>query len=470
MVNSSQKSVFVRLRRPRGFVGFLTLVMLTALLIVMGSLLMVSRQAFVMSETIDLIRQRSVLQSSLENIVQESLLATAGLVINPVTEPIDDLIDGYLDFLNENSRGALITRAISPASLPLPYFFYPSALTPTQPILAVDWSTPGLNHGNSRFLRSGAHYLGGAVWSFTRAGSVAAETTQHPVVARFWSVPFSNWSAIAYGLPTLAADGSGTPAAAPTGAPANIRADSAETLVLTRMRASSDPTVFTELVLQPGEGEPDRLPRFYRQLVSFAWDAWEFILSPFYYDVLVTAANADLHDFEGFAPPPIPGVTVDEMDEDSLMVETNALPSSPDGRTLVVLDGRGTRRVDIVPGASSTLNTGPLVLVFRSFRGDPSDPSAQLTVNLSGIHDRTLLVYLWDSHLILTGSAEIGGGIILCPLARLSGAGVLRGTLAWHGVNPYPSPALIHTPAPSTVRTQLARIMPRALLLTTSTL
>lgn len=447
-----------------GFSAVIILLFIVATCLVMVSYALAMRAMFLASETSDQIRQVSIDRRVAEQIVNEALLGKLELAPTKTSAGVDVVIDSLLAQKNAAGQGVSIARSSTAPALPL-HRYYPDVARPTiqtasspgyaTVLTSVDFQAAALMADGVAEVTTAGSPLS---WTFTRAGLTAAENRVITVAARVWSIPISNWSFIAYGLPATFG-GAGIPRKSPTNTETVLASPSfnGRALLVTTLRpnppySDGDPTAFGMLYSAPGPGQAETLPRYYRPLVSAAWNAWEYIWGSAYQTELLNAAGSNVYDCDAFTQAVLPGVSASGS-----VVSVDAAQVT--GGCLVIVDGLGGRTVNFSGGAGAA----PLVLVIKNSTGTPT------TLNISGTNTRTTLVYARDTAVVLQAGATFNGGVFLDPYSSISGSGTIQGVLAFHGVNSFPATGITVTSAPSpAVKADLDSICPRMVLVTTS--
>ena len=337
---------------------------------------------------------------------------------------------------------------------------------------------------NSKLTKNGQTPSDGA---FTFAKTIAsnmAENRSYTVNAQLWSVPMTNWTLIAYGMPARAT----VPSAAPSGASGVLSASSftgggGRGGILTTLRPSpaysyGDPTAFDLLYKPPASGAPERLPAYYTTQKSIFWNAWEFIwsggnwplssyASGYYQDRLLyyatrttrtsgaSRATTAVTDLAGFDPPTQTGVTCVGT---TTTIDLGTYPED----ILYLVDGLGGTTVNITGAATNAL--GPLVLVLAN------QGTIRTTVNFSGANYRTVLVYSRNCSNNFTSGTTFNGGVYLDSKSLVAGTLSLTGVFAFYGAgtNPFPGLTLALTPPTGGLLTDLQAIAPRVLVVSTT--
>jgi hypothetical protein len=230
------------------------------------------------------------------------------------------------------------------------------------------------------------------------------------------------------------------------------------TLVVTSNNPANDSTACPDLFASSGI---ERLPYQYRNAVSFAWNAYEYLWSSAYQSLLLGTATSN-NAIYNFASPPAPGnmpagvavigntVTVDcsAVTGNILAIVDSSPPSGPPGNNVVIL--------------GNPLNGSPFILLVRNTGGTPTN------VTFLGNNNRPAIFYLENSAANFSGDPQIQGALFLDKSSTASGAVTLFGHFSFYGpTNPFGTLNLTLADNP-TVKSTLAALAPRVLLVSTS--
>jgi hypothetical protein len=289
--------------------------------------------------------------------------------------------------------------------------------------------------------------LGRLTFAFDRTSSASADDNRtYTVYADLFSVPLTNVDVIAYGLPASGI----IPPAAPA-VPPGFFGSGVSSLVVTSNNPANDATAYPDLFASAGT---EHLPYQYRNAVSFAWNAYEYLWSAPYQSALLATASANdaIYNFQFPPSQSIPGVTAAG---NALTIDCSAVV----GPILAVVDPGGTGSVTVT---GSPVSGAPFVLLVRNTSG------AATPVTFSGDNHRPAIYYLENANAGFSGNPQIQGALFLDPRA------VAHGSVTWFGHFSFYGPAsplgalnLTMADSPA-VKDALAPLAPRVLLVSTT--
>ncbi len=327
----------------------------------------------------------------------------------------------------------------APASGSWPAYFTPSGTT--RPLA-------GMGNLLSSFCMLGpAADLGRLTLAFNRTSTASADDNRkYTVNADLFSVPLTNVDVVAYGLPASGIIPQSAPAV-----PAGFFGSGVSSLVVTSNNPANDATAYPDLFASSGT---EHLPYQYRNAVSFAWNAYEYLWSATYQSALLATASANsaIYNFQFPPSQSIPGVTAAGS---AVTIDCSAVV----GPILAIVDPDGSGTVTVT---GSPANGAPFILLVRNTAG-PATP-----VTFSGDNHRPAIYYLENANAGFSGSPQIQGALFLDPRA------VAHGSVTWFGHFSFYGPAsplgaLNLTMADSPpVKDALAALAPRVLLVSTS--
>jgi hypothetical protein len=403
-------------------------------------------------DAFDTFNSEVVEKNGVAQIVKESILAVGETATTDSGNTLQTEIQNRLGSMTFPS-GVSVTLGAGVPAVPANPFFpsgTPAAVAQPAYFSAAPSGIAGMgNLFTSLAVQGPVADLGSLAFTFHRASANSPGDNQtYTVNANVFSVPLTNVDVVAYGLPASGL----IPAAAPA-VPAGFFSSGVSCLVATSNNPANDPTAYPDLFNPSG---PERLAYQFRNAVSFSWNAYEFLWSYSYQDALLSAANAlgATYDFSAAQNPTIPGVTAAG---DSLTIDCSAVQ----GSILAVVDSEGIGSVTIQGSAAAG---NPFVLLIRNTAG-----TLGLTqVNFTGNNNRPVIFYLENSHVAFAGNPQIQGALFLDPTT------VAAGNVTWFGHFSFYAPAsplgtlnITMSDTPS-VKTALAALAPRVLLVSTS--
>jgi hypothetical protein len=454
-------------------IGFAVLLLAAVVIMIFSMSFFVSWANYQSSLAFDSYHSQMVEMAGLQQVVQESILALRS------TAPINDTnttINGEINArLSAMSFGSGVSVTLAGASIPPAHVFFPLGPAPAISNLPMFTTTTvqpciaGTGNRMLRFLTSGpASDLGTdpagvapysySIYSFSRkADNSTAENRTITVAARLFSVPVTNIDCIAYGLPS-----SGSVPPSDPAMPNGFFANGISRLVTTLNDPGKDQTFYPDLFDPNNAGS---LGYQWQNNVLFSWDAYEYIWSNAYQNALLNAAGpAGTYDFQAPVNPPINGVTYDDSSVyiDLSSVTTNTLASGAPA-PLAVVDAEGGNNVEIYGSAAgNSLNASPLLLYLRNTGPQPT------LVTFFGDNNRPIILICRQCKLMFFGNPQFQGAIILDPNSTATGSATLYGHLSfYYAANPFPGWNLTLNDSPG-VKTALAPLAPRALLISTS--
>jgi hypothetical protein len=289
--------------------------------------------------------------------------------------------------------------------------------------------------------------LGRLTVAFDRTSTASADDNRtYTVNADLFSVPLTNVDVIAYGLPASGI----IPPSAPA-LPPGFLGSGVSSLVVTSNNPANDATAYPDLF---ASASTEHLPYQYRNAVSFAWNAYEYLWSAPYQGALLATASANgaIYNFQFPPSQSIPGVTAAG---NALTIDCSAVV----GPILAIVDPTGSGSVTIT---GSPATGAPFILLVRNTSGAPTP------VTFSGDNNRPVIYYLENASAGFPGNPQVQGALFLDPRA------VAHGSVTWFGHFSFYGPAsplgaLNLTMADSpTVKDALAALAPRVLLVSTS--
>lgn len=301
-------------------------------------------------------------------------------------------------------------------------------------------------------LISAAHYLGAIPFQFQ--GRHGAETFS----VRVWSLPLSQFSVTAYGMPSLGE--SGVPTAPPSlvgynelPRPLSI----GNRLLVTTSDQSEDSTVTAEF-----HREDPVLDQSYRVKVSLAWNAYEWLWGDHYF-TLATYAGAS----RSFEPsrddwddnPSFSGLSYDQVER----TVTLDVALYPDDIFRVGPAGNNPVTITLINSGASGVNP-PLVLLM-----DNDASAASMIVRSQLSSNPPVIFFLRNATFdFAVNNAFTQASIFLDPQSSVAAnpgrTAVLTGSLAYYWQNsPFPGLTLAYR-AVVTVQDTLAQRSPRAVV------
>ena len=405
------------------------------------------------SDAYDSFTSQLVEKNGLAQVVKESVLAIGETAAAPSANPLQVEIRNRLSSFSF-PPGVSVTLD---ASAPLPAVpanpFFPSTPAAAQvpDFFAGAGIRPIAGMGNllGSLCRLGpVSDLGRLTVRFDRTSSTSPQDNRaYTVNADLFSVPLTNVDVVAYGLPITGA----IPPSAPPVPPGFFGADVSR-LVVTSNSPANDPTACGDLWSSSGT---ERLPYQFRNAVSFAWTAYEFLWSSGYQDTLLGEASLEgnLANFSSPPAQPVPGVTVSGT---TATVDC----ASVTGPIVAIVDPAGGGTVNVTGSAAAA--GGPFILLVRNTAG------VQTQVNFTGDNARPGIFYLENAAVRFSGNPQVQGAIFLDPLTSASGSVTLFGHLSFYGAAS-PLAALSVTMADSpAVKAALVSVAPRVLLVSTT--
>jgi len=406
---------------------------------------------YVTSEAFDSFRSQLVEKNGLAQIVKESVLAIHETAVTNSSNSLQTEITNRLGSMTFSS-GVAVALNTPVASLP-GHTFFPAGTAPVASNAACFSISPRGVGGMGNLLTSLVMLgpvadLGRLTVTFNRTVSgSAAETRTYTVNADLWSVPITNVNMVAYGLP---ASGQ-TPSAAPSLASGFFSAGVSR-LVCTSNNPSNDPTAYPDLYVP---NTPEQLPYQFRNVVSFSWNAYEYVWSSNYQNALLSAAgSSNTFDFSASSNPAIPGVTY----SGGTLTITLASATSP---TLAVVDSLGGGNV-VVNGSGTS--GAAFVLLLRNTAGG----AGKTNVSFSGNNSRPVLLFAENCAVSFSGSPQFQGGLLIDPNCTITGTVTWFGHFSFYSLaSPFPNfhLTLVDNAA---VKTALAPLAPRILLVSST--
>lgn len=420
------------------------------------------------SDAFDVFNSQLVEKNGIAQLVKESILAVAETAPVQSGNAIQTEIANRLSSLTFPAGVSVTLDPVGSAAAVPANPFYPAgtpALTSLPAYFSASAHTRAVagmgNLFTSLATQGPAADLGRISFTFQRnSSSNPRDNRTYTVNADLFSVPLTNIDVVAYGLPS-----SGTiPNASPT-MPVSFFGPGVSALVVTSNNPINDPSAYPDLFNPTGE---EQLPYQFRNAVSYAWNAYELLWSPAYQDSLLTAAGqatpanlpspspqGSVYDFSAAQEPVINGVSAVG---NAVTIDCAAVTAP----AIAVVDAEGVGSVTILGSGSSGL---PFVLLIRNTAGG----LGRTSVTFTGNNSRPAIYYFENVSLGFTGSPQIEGALFLDPTT------VAAGSFTWFGhVSFYaPSNPLGATAATvndsAAVKTALADLAPRVLLVSTNT-
>jgi hypothetical protein len=447
--------------RERGMIGFAVLLLAGVVVMIFTMSFFVSWANYQSSLAFDSWHSQQAEMAGLQQVVQESILALRS------TEPVTSQNQIGKEIANRLQALAFspgVSISLTNAATPPAHVFYPfgpAATASTLPMFSSSTVQPGIAGTGNRALafltRGPAADLGAdpagaapytySTYTFSRtAGNSPAENRAITVTARLFSVPLTNIDCIAYGLPSTGSVASSSPAM-----PNGFFAGGISRLVTTLDDPTKDPTFYPDLY---DPDNPTSLGYQYENGALFSWDAYEFIWGDTYQDALLSAAGpTGTFDFDAPANPPIAGVT---SSGNSITIDLSSVTAT----TLAVVDASGTGRSIKILGSAAG---GRSFLLYLKNTG-----SVPTSVTLSGDNNRPIILFSRQCALTFSGNPQFQGAIILDRNSTATGSATLFGHLSfYYAANPFPAWSLTLADSPG-VKTALAALAPRVLLVSTS--
>jgi hypothetical protein len=466
-----QKDVFSQ-KRQHGMIGFAVLLLAAVVVMIFSMSFFISWANFQTSLAFDSYRSQIAESAGLQQVVEESILALRS------TEPFNSsksINVEISDRLSAMSFAPGVSVTLADASSPPLHVYYPfgpAAPATSLPIFSTSTIQPGVaGVGNRalRFLASGpasdlgADPSGTAPYNYlnyTFSRTIANSSTESRLIeitARLFSVPLTNIDCIAYGLPSTGSVPTADPFI-PSGFFANNSSGNVVSrLVSTLNDPARDPTCYPDLY---DPNNPNSLGYQYENSVLFSWDVFELIWGSNYQNALLSAAGSTgTFDFDAPKNASIAGVTGTER---SVTIDLSTAATS--SGTLAVVDSTGDGRSIRILGSpqGGNLNGSPLLLYLKNTGSVPT------SVAVSGDNNRPVILISRQCVLNFSGNPQFQGAIILDRNSTASGSATLFGHLSfYHAADPFPSWNLILVDSPS-VKTALAPLAPRVLLVATS--
>ncbi len=439
----------------RGSIAHAAILLIAALSLMAIAGLIYARACAILSSAVDYIHETAVETKTFEKLVAEAILAKVEVTTTPNGATLDSLLDNQVALVNSGSSNLTFARVAASGALPS-HVFYPDV---TRPAISIpDLTSAGSRYQVKSLIQYGAATVGAPqTYDFTRTvtGGTSGDGKTIRVVAQLWSVPVTNWSTQAYGLPASIAAGAGVPRAAPTNAAAVI---GGRPMILTTLRPSpayspGDTTAYDQLYTPPTGPAPEVMPAFYRPLASINWNLWEYVWNTYVPMTLRTNAT-NTYDFAAFSPTVPTGVTVNSSTNISVNLAT--VP----GGILMISDGVGGSTVTLNgAGAQST----PLVIAIYNPTGTATN------VTIAGNNNRSVIVYFMRSTITVSGSPTWNGALFLDQNSTASGTLALNGCFGYCSIYaPFPTLTLTLSVAAGQVYTDLQDIAPRVLLASTT--
>ena len=315
-------------------------------------------------------------------------------------------------------------------------------------------------------IRGPATDLGRLVYTFSRGSAQApGEDWTYTVNADLFSVPLTNVDVVAYGLP---ASGS-IPACSPALPPGTF-GSGVSTLVVTSNNPANDPTAVPDLFVPGGQ---EQLPYQFRNAASYSGNAYEYLWGSAYQDALLRAAAREsdpanapatpgdphppagaVYDFSSAGNPSIAGVGVAG---NSVTIDCAAVQS----QIVAIVDSEGIGSVTIT---GSPASGPPFVLLVRNTAGG----LGRTPVTFSGDNNRPAIFYLENAGVGFPGSPQVAGALFLDPTCVATGAVTWFGHLSFYGAASPLAALDISVNDDPAVRTAVAALAPRVLLVSTT--
>jgi hypothetical protein len=435
-------------RGNRGMVSVAVIVFAGIAMMVLVANYELNFAATTTGDAFDSFNSQMVEKNGVAQIVKESILAVEETAVVNSGNPIDTEIQNRLGSMTFPSDVTLTLDSWTavPAN---PYFPVGSPL-PTAQASYFSSSPRGLA-GMGALLTSLAMQgpvadMGRLTYTFNRASSTSGDSRTYTIYADLFSMPLTNLDVVAYGLPA-----SGTiPLAAPT--VPNGFTSGVSALVVTSNNPANDPTAYPDLY---ASGTIETLPYQYRDQMSCAWNAYEMIWSANYQNALTAAAGlGGTYDLAAAIHPPVAGLTAVGS---AITIDCSQVTSP----VVAVIDEAGTANLTIL---GSPVGGSPFVLVVRNLAA----ALGQTAVTFSGSNNRPAIYYLENSNVTFAGSPQIEGGLFFDPTTTGSGSVTWFGHFSFYGAaSPLATLGIAVNDAPA-VKTALADIAPRVLLVSTS--
>jgi hypothetical protein len=403
-------------------------------------------------DAFDTFNSEVVEKNGLAQIVKESILAIGETATSTSGNSLQTEIQNRLGSMSFPAGVSVALGTAVPAVPANPFFPSGTPAAVAQPAY-FSVSPRGIagmgNLFTSLAIQGPVADLGSLALTFNRASaSSPADNRTYTVSANMFSVPLTNVDVVAYGLPATGL----VPTAAPA-VPAGFFSSGVSCLVATSNNPDNDSTAYPDLFNPTG---PEKLAYQFRNAVSFSWNAYEFLWSFPYQDALRNAATAigATYDFSAAQNPAIPGVTAAG---NAISINCGAVQ----GSILAVIDSEGIGSVTI-QGSPAAGN--PFVLLIRNTAGN----LGRTQVNFTGNNNRPAIFYLENSNVTFAGNPQIQGALFLDPTTLAAGNVTWFGHLSFYGAaSPLGALNITMSDTPS-VKTALAALAPRVLLVSTS--
>ena len=441
------------MRSQKGNIAVYVAVTVTAIMFLLLASMEMTISAYSVALGWDVRRQREIEARSVAQIVKEAILATAETSPSPSSDSLSDEV------------ASRISAAWPSASLTITDSTNYAAVTvPTNPQwpLGVPHSTAtldftassgrGLGRNIQALLSPGQIAdLGSSTFSFEQENAATpGETTPYRVVARYFSVPLTNYSWVAYGDPSTTGGVVATPPTPPT----FTRASGFSSPIVHAHTAGQSST-FSDMYPGMTTGTTsDTLSSFYRDLVSVTWNAYAYWTSGTYQNTLQSFATSNSCAYSFAAPSTIPTGANSSITWDGTRAVLNlSVAATPS--LIVFSDPNGGNTLRITGSASGTIN--PVMVVIRNYS------STRTIIELSGNNTRPVFIYAPNTRINpLTAGLVIRGGVLLFPNSQIGSAFSLSGSVAYPQ-SFSPTPPITVTPD-ATFKTAFANMAPRALV------
>ncbi len=433
--------MYIRAQSARGDVAVYIVVMLVTTMLLLTAALRLALTAATASSAWDVRRQRELEARSVAIAAKEAVMSVAELAPTLSTSGLAAELTQRVNAIAAAATGISITSSANNALVSIPDNPQWPAAAPVA-VAPADFNIASSIGRNLQVLLSAGSIadLGTRTLTFSETNNLyPTDATSYSVALRFFSVPVSNFTWIAYGRPSQSGGVSAGPPATP---PFTRGADLIAPLVTAySAEAGTFPNMFS--------GTGSALPYFYRDLVSLTWNAFEFWTSTAYQNILLTAAGSSVFDFTSPAQLPS-GVT---WDGTRASLDLNATSAN----IVIFADSLGGSIIHL-GGASAT--GAPVVVVVRNFSATPT------IIEVAGNNSRTVLLYAPNSSITpLSIGLNFRGGVLLFPNSSVAPSLAINGFVA------YPqslgaAPALVAYPDDQ-AKLDLANIVPHALLVST---
>lgn len=421
------------------------------------------------SDAFDVFHSQMVEKNGVAQIVKESILAVAETAPTQSANSLQTEINNRLAALSFPDGGSINLQTAGSATAVPANGFYPAG-TPasaSQPeYFSASTYTRAISGMGNLFtalaIQGPAADLGRLTFSFTRvsgSGAQANDSRTYTVNADLFSVPLTNVDVVAYGLP---ASGQ-VPTSAPV-MPEGFFGSGTSCLVVTSNNPANDATAYPDLFNPVGA---EQLPYQYRNAASFSWNAYEYLWSSSYQDLLLAAAEqptsanlpspapqGSVYDFSAAQEPVITGVSA----AGNALTINCSLVTAP---IIEVVDSEGIGSVTVVGSPTGGI---PFVLVVRNTAGSGN----QTPVTFAGNNLRPVLYYFENANVSFSSTPQVLGGLLLDKTSSVSGSFIWYGHVSFYGPsNPFASVIATVNDSPA-VKTALEDLAPRVLLVSTN--